>query len=707
MIKNLFIALIFGAAMKLNAQVVTRSGSLLPTKRQQIVTKLVAEMITTANYKTLPLNDSLSLLIYDRYLKALDPSHNYLLSSDLESFSSYKTSFAEDLKTGNLDHVFQIFNRYHERFREANYYALSQLNHAYNFNQKDKILLDRSLLPYPKNKTELEQIWRKRVKYDLLVLSSVSSDEKKNKEILEKRYKNLLEQDAQQTNQDVFQVFMNSVTGSVDPHAAYFNPSNAADFSVSMSRSLEGIGATLALENGFIVVKSLVTGGPAYKTSQINADDRIIAISEGTDGDFKDVLGWRIDRAVSLIRGKKGSKVRLKILGKLQRETDLPKIVSVTRDKIILEDQSAKKEIREYNTVGKKTKIGIISIPQFYIDYKAYSSGDANYKSTTRDVALLIDTLKSQNVDGILIDLRQNGGGSLTEAIDLTGLFIKTGPVVQVRNSKNNVEVNRDENPRLSYDGPLGVLVNRFSASASEIFAAAIQDYGRGIIIGNQTYGKGTVQRDFDLDQIIKNSAFKQEAAELDAVDKTSVNSNQSKFGQLNVTIGKFYRINGSSTQHMGVKPDVAFPVQYPINQYGEDSEKSALVWDTIEKTNFEQTGNFDQFMPALNKLHKSRFNSNGLAVYVDENLRDYTKSVTPKAISLNAAENKKESLQKEIELLDRNNRLRKAMGLTTLKKGEQGAKKEDLDFIGREAGQVMADFILLNPSKVSIQGSK
>lgn len=468
-----------------------------------------------------------------------------------------------------------------------------------------------------------------------------------------------------------------------------------------MSRSLEGIGATLALENGFIVVKSLVAGGPAAKTKLITPEDRIIAISEGNDGDFKDVLGWRVNDVISLIRGKKGSIVRLKLLTKLQTETDIAKIVAITRAKVILEDLSAKKEIREYDVNGKKTKIGIITIPQFYMDYKAYSLGDPNYKSTTRDVALIIDSLKKIHVDGILIDLRQNGGGSLTEAIDLTGLFIKTGPVVQVKDVKNAIEVNSDRNSRLSYDGPLAVLVDRLSASASEIFSAALQDYGRGIILGSQTYGKGTVQQDLDLDQVIKTSRFKQQAAALAEQDQISENS-QSLFGQFNITIGKFYRINGRSTQLRGVTPDVTFPTLFPLKEYGEESEKSALSWDTIGKADYVVVGNFDEMLPKLNKQHRSRFKSLGLDEYMAEALRDNSKPTHPLVVSLNDVESEKERKQKESRILAGNNQLRKVMGLPMLKKGQLAPLLEDLDYIKREAGEVLTDYILSTHSKIA-----
>ena len=705
MTKHFFLGLLSIAATGLNAQVLPKPTSLRPTERQKIITQLVAEVVTSANYKTLTLNDSLSSLIFDRYIKALDRGHNYLLQGDIDSFKTYRTAFDEDLKTGDLNHAFQIFDRYQQRFREAVQYSISKLKQPYHFTQKETVVLDRGLLPYFENKASFETQWQKRVKYDLLVLSKTTSEEKKNIQTLEKRYQNLLSQDAQLTNQDVFQTFMNAVTAAVDPHAAYFNPFNAAEFDMSMSRSLEGIGATLALENGFIVIKSLVNGGPASKTKLIQPEDRIIGIAEGNTGEFTDVTGWRIDRAVSLIRGKKGTLVRLKTLSKLQSETDLPNVVPVTRDKIILEDQSAKKEIREYDSNGKKTKIGIISLPQFYIDYKAYSLGDPNYKSTTRDVALLIDSLQAQHVDGIVMDLRQNGGGSLTEAIDLTGLFIKTGPVVQVRDAKNRIQVDRDENVSVKYSGPLAVLVDRFSTSASEIFAAAIQDYGRGIIIGNQTYGKGTVQREFNLDELIKTSAFKQKAADLEKSEGTA-SGNQSLFGKLNITIGKFYRINGSSTQHMGVTPDVVFPTMYPVNQYGEDSEPSALNWDTIGKTDYQKLGNPEEVISMLNRLHTSRFKQAGLDIYLNENLKDLVKADTPMKISLNAIENKNESDQKSLLLLNRNNRMRKTLGLNPLKKGETAGKAEDIDFIKKEAGQVLTDFIFSGTSGPIIQGS-
>src|SRR5690606_16908863 len=408
------------------------------------------------------------------------------------------------------------------------------------------------------------------------------------KETLRNRYNNLISQAKKTNANDAFQMIMTSLTDAVDPHTTYYNPSFAQAFNESMSNTLEGIGAQLQMENEMVTIKQIIAGGPAFKDKSLHINDRIVAVAQGNDGDFEDIIGWRLDAAVAKIKGKKGTVVRLKILPAGAELSAAPKIVKLTREKIILAEESAKREIRTIKGEdGKNYRIGVINLPKFYIDFEAVRRGDKDYKSTTRDVRLLLDSLKQDGVDAVLMDLRNNGGGSLQEAIELTGLFIDQGPVVQVRDTRNRVQVDNNQETGLAWDGPFVVIMNRFSASASEIVSGAIQDYGRGIILGSTSYGKGTVQNAVDMSRFISatNKLLIKASGEADP----DTPNGAPEFGQINITMGKFYRVTGSSTQHKGVEPDVAFPTQYSAEKFGESSEPSALPWDQIKPTKFSK----------------------------------------------------------------------------------------------------------------------
>jgi carboxyl-terminal processing protease len=706
MFKKLYMLLVVGATLACTAAPrqpikVLGSNDITPDEKQGVVTRLVAEMLTNNNYKKVQLNDSLSAVIYNRYLKSLDDEHNYLLSSDVQSFAQFKTKLDDDIKAGDLTDVFYMFNVYQKRYMERVNYSLTQLDNNFDFTKNEMFTYDRENLPFVASVNEMNEIWGKRVKYDMLNLKLASADMAKNKEILRKRYQNLLNNANKLSNQDVFQIFMDAFTGAVDPHSNYFNPFNASQFNMQMSKSLEGIGATLATENDYVTIKSIVPGGPAFKTKQVNVDDRIIAVGQGKDGEYKDIVGWRIDDAISLIRGPKGTLVKLKLLPKGAKVSDQPKVLEIVREKIVLEDQSAKKEIKTYNTNGKITKIGIINIPDFYMNFAEYRSGNPNYKSVTRDVKLILDTLKAEHVDGVVIDLRQNPGGSLPEAINLTGLFIKSGPVVQVRDSRNRVDVEEDEDPTVAYSGPLAVMIDRFSASASEIFAGAIQDYGRGIIIGTQTYGKGTVQNEIDLDQQLEPSIKEKILAMLHKNNQVRVpegSGNQSIFGQLNLTVAKFYRINGTSTQHKGVIPDIKFPSLIPLDKYGEDTEPSALPYDVIAKSNYAKVADLSTVIPKLNQMFTSRMATNPAYKYLSTAMDEYKIREAEKSISLNEEQLKKQRDTDEQKALDGKNQERLGLGLPPVKKGQAKPKqKEDLDFIKYASGQILTDYILLD----------
>jgi carboxyl-terminal processing protease len=707
MFKKLYFLLILFAALACKASPkhgakVAGSNDLQPDPQQGVVCQTVATFISKYNYKKVELNDSISKVIFDRYVKSLDEDHNYLLASDVKDFDKFKTVLDDDLKDGNLNDVFYMFNVYQKRYNDRIKYSIAQLDKNFDFNGNETFTYDRDSLPYFASESESNTVWGNRVKYDLLNLQLAKNDMAKNKETLRKRYENLLSQSNKLNNQDVFQIFMDAFTNAIDPHTNYFNPANAANFNIEMSRSLEGIGATLGVMNDFVTITSIVPGGPADKSRQLSTDDRIVGVAQGANGEFQNVVGWRIENAIALIRGKKGTIVRLEVLPKGANVSSKPKVVEMVREKIILKDQSAKEEIKTYNSNGKTVRIGIISVPAFYIDYNDYKSGNPNYKSTTRDVKLILDTLKRENVDGVVIDLRENGGGSLMEAIDLSGLFIKSGPVVQVRNPDNQVEVDNDEDPSISYAGPMAILVDRFSASASEIFAGAMQDYGRALIIGTQTYGKGTVQNAIDLDKVIKPSILERFSQSASTKKDVSTGS-QSKFGQLNLTIAKFYRISGNSTQHKGVTPDVRFPSIIPMNKYGEDTEPSALPFDIIAKSDYTKVGDFTSVIPTLNKLHDQRMSTSASYKYLMEDIADFNKHENEKSITLNEAKLKKQRDDDEQKSFDRDNEKRVALGLKPLKKGETKPKNEDLDFLKIEAGQVLTDYINLGSKYTTV----
>lgn len=699
MFKKLYLMAILGASVACQATPgepikVAGSRNLEPDQQQAIVCKQVTEMITSYNYKKIKLNDSISTVIFNRYLKALDENHNYLMASDIKDFNQYKTQLDDDLQSGELNHVFYMFNVYQKRYNERIKYSLEQLNKTFDFTKNESFMFDREGQPWFSSATDLNTFWDKHVKYDLLNQNLAIPDLAKNKEVIKKRYENQLAQSAKLNNQDVFQIFMDAFTESIDPHTNYFIPSRAAQFNIDMSKSLEGIGASLQSENDFITIKTIVKGGPAERSKQLTVDDRIIGVAQGKNGEFQDIVGWRIDNAITLIRGPKGTTVRLKILPKGITANNA-KVVEMVREKIVVEDQLAKKEIRTYNLNGKTVKIGIIDVPGFYLDYKAYQAGDKNYRSVSRDVKVILDSLRVQKVDGIVLDLRQNGGGSLPEAIQLTGLFIKTGPVVQVRDVKNRIEQDTDDDPEVAWNGPMAVLVDRFSASASEIFAAAIQDYGRGIIVGTQTYGKGTVQSAIDLDRVIGNS-FSKLLANVRGKSETSVSADgqPAGFGQINLTIAKFYRINGSSTQHKGVVPDIQFPSAIPLDKYGEDTEPSALPFDMIAKSNYITTGSFSAVIPQLKTLHDTRMQASVNYKNLLEDIAEYKKRDAEKKVTLNEAELKKQHDEDDAKSLAHDNARRAALGLKPLVKGEIKTKDPDADFLKIEAGQILTDYI-------------
>ena len=641
--------------------------------------QIIFTILSRYHYKKFSLDDSLSSVILNRFIKSLDYNRSYFLASDIKSFDKFKNQLDDDIKDGDVEPAYYIFNIFKDRFNNRIEYAKKLLNKGFNFKIDEKYEIRRDSAPWPKTISELNDIWRKRVKNDALNLILAGKKWDAAKKVLDKRFDNLQRNIDQYKSEDVFQLFENSFTEAIDPHTNYMSPITSDNFKIDMSRSLEGIGAQLQTEDEYTKIVRIIPGGPAFKSKLLHPNDKIVGVAQGDTGSVVDVIGWRITDVVQLIRGKKGSVVRLQIIPASEGVNGTPKIIKLVRDKVTLKEQSAKDKILDIkNMDGKSFKFGVITIPAFYSDFEAEQHGDKNYKSTTRDVRKLIKDLQEKHVDGIIIDLRNNGGGSLEEAIKLTGLFIKQGPVVQVRNASGRVRVEDDPDPSLVYGGPLAILVNKFSASASEIFSGAIQDYHRGLIIGEQTYGKGTVQNLINLNRLMPHKGY--------------------KLGQLKLTIAKFYRITGGSTQNMGVVPDIKFPSAIDPKEYGESSEPSALPYDRIKSTDFEPVQNIKQYIPELLKLHQERIKDDSIFDEYLQQVKDYKQAHAKKYVSLLESVRKKEKEEKEQKEFERENEKRKRLGLKLLKKGEvpkDGAELNDDPQLD-EAGHILGDFITL-----------
>lgn len=549
-------------------------------------TFVIVNLLNRYHYRKTSLNDSLSSVVFDNYFESLDPNKSYFLKSDLDYFEKYRYTIDEHLPEGNLDFAYQVFSIYRERSLERMEFVYRLLEREPDFSSKERFETDREKLPWASNRNELDKLWVKILKNQAMSYKLSGKEWDYIADALEKRYKRVEKALYQYNSEDVYQAYMNAFTSAYDPHTDYFSPIAKENFQIDMSLSLEGIGAQLTQQLDYTKVADIIPGGPAYKSKMLQKDDKIIGVAQGDDGEFVDVIGWRLDEVVQKIRGPKGSVVRLQVLKHSNDINTLPDTLRLIRDKIKLEKSAAKAEVIPLTEGNQTYQLGVVTVPSFYINFDEMNQGVKDYKSTTRDVKNLVDSLKLRGIDGLMIDLRYNGGGSLQEAIELTGLFIPQGPVVQVRNTDNSVDVMLDEDKgKVFYDGPLAVLTNRYSASASEIFAGAIQDYKRGIVVGENSFGKGTVQNLIDIGRYMR-----QEDVEL---------------GQLKMTLAKFYRVTGSSTQRIGVAPDIAFPSPYEDEAFGEASRPTALPWDEIASAKFKTTDQISpQMVARLQKLY-------------------------------------------------------------------------------------------------------
>ena len=652
---------------------------LAPTEKHRMITRNVVMRTLSDHFSKKSLNDDLSSTMFDRYIEMLDGNKHYFLQTDINEFEKYRNSFDDDLKKGSLNNAFSIFERYRERARDRLKFSLELIKEEPNLETSEIYAFDRDDLGWPKETPEWDALWTHRTTNDVITQRLSDKDWSETQKTLNTRYKSFLRSVNQQESDDVIQLFLNAFVDTMDPHSSYFNPKNQDERNIQSSLTYSGIGASLQVRDEHVTIANLITGGPAKASELIKVDDRIIGVGQ-SDEDIVDVFGWRLDDVVQLIRGPKHTKVYLRVLRNEAASGERETTIGLLRDQIRMEEQAAKKEIFDINRDGEQYKLGVITVPSFYQDYMSRRQGNRNYKSTTRDVYNLLQDLKQENVDGLVIDLRNNGGGNLDEAITLTGLFVDEGPIVQFRSGFRR-QVYSDPNTLtdVAYNGPLAVLVNRYSASASEIFAAAIQDYDRGLVIGQTTFGKGTVQEQIPL-----------ESRRKDITDDTPKN-----LGLLSLTIGKFYRIDGGSTQHRGVIPDISLPFYIDPEDVGESTETTALPWDQIRAARFFDTNSVsDEDISDLQKKQITRTSVNSDLQYLLSDIAAINQRKGRKSLSLNIETRRAEQVSFEQERLARENRRREAAQLEKLKSVDDLEDNELPDFQLEQTQQILTDLI-------------
>jgi carboxyl-terminal processing protease len=666
------LAALLGAAMTPPPAAPAATAQLAPTEQENYVARRVADIIAREHYRRAPLDDHLSSLILDRYLDAVDGGRSYFYASDIAEFERYRYTLDDAIKAGDVEPAFVIFRRYQQRSRERMAYAIELLKQKPDFDIEESFNFDREKEPWPASAAEMNELWRKRVKNDELSLVTAGKTWNDAADILRKRYEHVEKRMDQSKPEDVFEAFMNAFVLSLDPHSNYFSARNSEEYNIQMSLSYEGIGASLQLTDDYVTVIDVIAGGPAATSGKLAANDRITAVGEGKTGELIDVIGWRLDDVVQKIRGPGGTEVRLQLLAAGAAPGTPQKVVEFTRNRVSLENQASHKAMRVVQRNGRDVKVGIITVPSFYQDYDASRAGAKDYRSTTRDVQRLITELKKDGADVIVMDLRANGGGYLPEAESLTGLFIDRGPVVQLRDTTGRIEVDDDPDPAVFYSGPMIVLVDRFSASASEIFAGAMQDYGRALIVGQQTYGKGTVQNAHPLNYTIFGR--------------------KPELGQLNVTIGKYYRITGESTQDRGVTPDIALPSLIDASEVGESTRDRALPWDHIEPASFHAEGDLKPLTGTLEKLHQERTANSADFHYLHDDIAALDAMRNQKTVSLNLKTREAERKRLDDERLERENAWRAAHGVKPVKSLEEIKDDAAAEILLDETTQIAAD---------------
>ncbi|MCZ6912999.1 MAG: carboxy terminal-processing peptidase [Proteobacteria bacterium] len=664
------------------------AGELRYSDRHSAVSRLVTKFIERNHYSEPRVNDALSSKVFDRFMDILDGNRMFFYASDMKDFERYRSIMDDAVSSGKLDPVFQIFSVYRQRNEDRLAYSLKLLDTEPDFSVEEQYQFDRSESDWLETPEEMDDLWRKRVKNDALRLLLTGKNWPDSREILQKRYTRAQKNLTQLESDDVFESFMNAYTQTLDPHSSYLLPRTSEEYRIQMSLSYEGIGASLQIDDDFVMVMNILPGGPAAIDGTLSPNDRITAVGQNDDGEMVDVVGWRLDDVVELIRGPGGTVVRLQILEAGAVPGSEEKILRLVRDKIKLEAQAAQKEIITVPRGDQELRIGVITVPSFYQDFEARMAGDENYTSTTRDVRRLLQELEKEGIDGLLMDLRSNGGGHLTEAQELSGLFIEDGPVVQVRQTNGRIEILDDPNPEEVFTGPLAVLVNRFSASASEIFAAAIQDYERGVILGQQTFGKGSVQNLYSLDRYAPRTS-------------------DPGFGQLTLTIGKFYRVSGESTQHRGVYPDIEMPSLVDATVVGESTRDSALPWDKIDSTGYTVDIELDEAIHSIAQSHSLRAKTDPDFNFLLDEYAAFADARNQDSVSLNLDVRLQQQKKMRVERLARENTRRGNHGLPPLESIEALEELENQDFILQEAAQIVADMAKLDGQvTASLRGS-
>jgi carboxyl-terminal processing protease len=645
---------------------------LAPTDRHAKIGRLVTTLFERSHYRRMPVDDATSSQMLDAYLEALDGGRQYFLAADIAEFETWRTALDDAVKRGRLDPVFEIYVRYIERARERLNFALAQLDHEPDLTTGEEFIFDRTGLPWPSSHAELDDLWRQRIMNDAIGLMLTEKNWDESREILRGRYQQVLKRLDQIKSDDVFETFMNAYANTMDPHTSYYSPRNSEEYRIQMSLNYDGIGATLQIQDEYVAVINVIEGGPAAIDGTLRPKDRIIGVGQGEDGEIVDVVGWRLDEVVDMIRGPGGSTVRLQVLPAGGAPDSAPRVIPLVRNKVKLEAQAARKERIEVQRGDLVQHIGVITVPSFYQDYNARASGAREYISTTADVRRLTLELLAEGIDGLVLDLRNNGGGHLSEATALTGLFVPRGPVVQLRDTSGRVEVLEEPASEPVFDGPLAVLVNRFSASASEIFAAAIQDYGRGVVIGQQTYGKGTVQNLYPLDRYAPGA--------------------DPRFGQLTLTIGKYYRITGESTQHRGVIPDIIVPSVVDSHMVGESTRDTALPWDQIRAASFTPESELGEAIQLLTGKHELRRATDPDFRFLLSDIEAVEERRSRKTVSLNLETRREEARVFDEDRLARENKRRAALRLEPADSLEELDSEDAPDILLRETAEVVAD---------------
>ncbi|MBN9695689.1 MAG: carboxy terminal-processing peptidase, partial [Zoogloea sp.] len=672
-------------AIALGTTALADAPRLAPTIEQAQAAYLGSMFLSRYHYAVRPLDDALSSEIFDRYLKSLDPERLYFTQADIDSFAELRTRLDDAILQGDLQPPFALYQRFDERVAERFAEARQLLQQDFDFSVAESYPLDRSKAPWPKDDDEARDLWRKRVKNDWLRLKLAGKDSQAIRETLGKRYDNALTRSRRTRSDDVFQTFMNAYAGAIEPHTSYLGRGAADSFDISMRLSLVGIGAVLQERDEYITIRELSPGGPAARSGKLAAGDRIVGVGQGDGSPVVDVVGARVDEVVKMIRGTKDTRVVLDILPAGASPDAQHKHVTLVRDKIKLEEQAARKSVIKG---GGGQRIGVITLPAFYEDFEGRRRGDKDFRSASRDVARLAEELKKEGVAGLILDLRNNGGGSLREAVELTGLFIDTGPVVQQRGADGKVAIESDDKPGVVWNGPLAVMINRGSASASEILAAALQDYGRAVIVGEPSFGKGTVQTLVDLDRV--------------------ANKEKPVLGELKMTVAQFFRVNGGTTQLKGVTPDIRFPSAFEADEFGETGFDNALPWREIAPAAYQASSTLHDILPELLRRHDARTRDDKSFRELQEDVAEVVRIKEMRSLSLVEAERKKEKEAREARLKARKGEDAEALSDDGLQSGERSLKaelasekalKDRKDFLLEETARIVADAAVLVPA--------